>query len=603
MAINPLQQPINYAVDVQSPFEAALGGLKLGAGLAEIDAAQQKRQLEVNAAQQAQQRQTDLANLYKNPNATSADYARVAAFLPKDQAAIVTQGFERLTKEQQQSDLRMGGEVYSAIKSGNLDVAKRRLTEKAAALRNSGRENEAKAAEDSLELINLNPTGAQATIGLYMARLPGGKDFLDNADKALSTLRLEQLQPSALATAEATAAQAKTKAQEAVADLRIKLQNEPNEAKKLALEVEIKEAEAEIARPKAAAVLAKAVADSTKAVADAQKAFDEAEGTPLRLVREQELLAAQAGKAATEARVAQASERSTISKAVSEAQEAAVKAKFAEQLAQGNVNLNAAQIRNINSEIGNRAAKLNLDRQTMQATVAEKLSNIQKNIGDVPADTRKLVNESAVAAAAAKQTAGQYNDLAQRLEAVGGGYGAFSDASELVKRGLGLQGGMSALRQEYTRIRNSAAIKSLPQGAASDADIKLALQPFPADTADAKYMASFLRGMAKLQDIDASVANAKTDWLASNNGTLTRAKNTFIAGDYSTKPGESFSDFTQRVVIDQAQKYRSPSQIAEEQRQQLIGRIPTNAAPAAAAPAASPANDMTRADAIIRGGR
>ncbi len=161
MAINPLQQPINYAVDVQSPFQAALGGLQLGAGLAEIDAAQQKRQLEANALQQAQQRQTDLANLYKNPNATSADYARVAAFLPKDQAAIVTQGFERLTKEQQQSDLRMGGEVYSAIKSGNLDVAKRRLTEKAAALRNSGRENEAKAAEDSLELINLNPTGAK----------------------------------------------------------------------------------------------------------------------------------------------------------------------------------------------------------------------------------------------------------------------------------------------------------------------------------------------------------------------------------------------------------------------------------------------------------
>jgi hypothetical protein len=216
MAINPLQQPINYAIDVQSPFEAALGGLKLGAGLAEIDAAQQKRQLEINAAQQAQQRQTDLANLYKNPNATSADYARVAAFLPKDQAAIVTQGFERLTKEQQQSDLRMGGEVYSAIKSGNLDVAKRMLTDKAAALRNSGRESEAKAAEDSLELINLNPTGAQATIGLYMARLPGGKDFLDNADKALGTIRTEAEAPFKLVEAQAKATKAAQEALNAV---------------------------------------------------------------------------------------------------------------------------------------------------------------------------------------------------------------------------------------------------------------------------------------------------------------------------------------------------------------------------------------------------
>jgi hypothetical protein len=196
--INPLQQPINYAVDVQSPFEAAIGGFKLGASVAEVQAAQQARE----AAQKAQ---TELANLFKNPNATSADYERVAAFLPKDQAAIVTQGFERKTKEQQQADLRMGGEVYTAIKSGNLDIAKQRLTDKATALRNSGRESEAKAAEDSLELINLNPTGAQATIGLYMARLPGGKEFLESADKALSTIRTEELQPAALKKAVADA--------------------------------------------------------------------------------------------------------------------------------------------------------------------------------------------------------------------------------------------------------------------------------------------------------------------------------------------------------------------------------------------------------------
>jgi hypothetical protein len=544
MAINPLQTPINYAVDVQSPFQAALGGLQIGVGLEQMDVARQKRAMEMQQLQAAQAGQAELRNLFNNPNATSADYARVSAFLPKDQAAIVTQGFERKTKEQQQADLRMGAEVYSAVKSGNIDVAKQRLTDKATALRNSGRESDAKAAENSLELINLNPTAAQATIGLYMARLPGGTDFLANADKALSTLRSEQLQPSALATAEAA---------------------------------------------------------STKAVADAQRAFAEAEGTPQRLVTEQQLRDAQAAKAATEARVAQATAGAAITQKLSEAEKARVEAQFAEKLAQGNVRLNDAQIKNITSQINDRAANLRLNEQTMLATVAEKLAKV----GEVPADTRKLVNDSAVAAAASKQAAGQYNDLAQRLEAEGGGFGVFSNASELAKRGLGLQGGMSALRQEYTRIRNSAAIKSLPQGAASDADIALALKPFPPDTADAKYMASFLRGMAKLQDIDASVANAKTDWLASNNGSLTRANKRFIAGDYAANPGETFSDFTQRVVTDVAQRYRSPAQLAEERRQQTIGQIPTNAAPAAAptAPAASAANVMSQADAILRGGR
>lgn len=196
--INPFQGPINYSVDVQSPFEAALGGFKLGAAGAEIQAQQKKRDLEIQAAQQAQQRQTELADLFKNPNATSADYERVVAFLPKDQAAIVTGGFERKTKAQQETDLRMGAEVYSAIKSGQPDIAMQMLTDQAAAFRNSGREQEAKAAEASAKAIELNPTMAQTTVGLYMAKLPGGLGYLEAADKALTTIRAEAKAPSEL---------------------------------------------------------------------------------------------------------------------------------------------------------------------------------------------------------------------------------------------------------------------------------------------------------------------------------------------------------------------------------------------------------------------
>jgi hypothetical protein len=56
--INPLMRPIDYTVDVQSPFESALGGFKLGAGIAEVQAAQQARE-------RAQTAQTELANLFK----------------------------------------------------------------------------------------------------------------------------------------------------------------------------------------------------------------------------------------------------------------------------------------------------------------------------------------------------------------------------------------------------------------------------------------------------------------------------------------------------------------------------------------------------------
>ncbi len=241
--INPFQAPINYAVDVQSPFEAAIGGFKLGAGVAEVEAARAARD-------QAQKGQTDLKALFNNPNATAADYERILPFLPKDQAAIVTQGFERKTKEQQQTALTQGAQVYTAIKSGNLPVAEMQLKEQAVALRNAGRETEAQGFDDLSALIRMNPTGAQTTIALTLARLPGGKEFLESADKALSTQRAEALQPSALKESVAKADQAVTEAQNKVADLRIKLQNEPIEAERLIIKRDLELAQTNEAKVK-----------------------------------------------------------------------------------------------------------------------------------------------------------------------------------------------------------------------------------------------------------------------------------------------------------------------------------------------------------------
>jgi hypothetical protein len=503
--INPFQGPINYAVEVQSPFEAALGGIKVGAGIAEMQA---KRE----AQQAAQQAQTELKTLFTNPNATAADYARATAFLPKDQAESVRKSFDMLNAEQQQNSLRGAAQVYSAVKSGQLDIAKNLLKEQATAQRNAGREQEARASEHSLQLIELNPTGAQTIVGLMTAALPGGTQLLENVDKTLSTGRAEAQAP---------------------------------------------------------AELQKKIADANAAVADAEKKVAEAKDTPARLAAEQE-------------------------KRVADANKAKVEAQFAGPLAQASLNLNSAQIKKINSDISNAAARLNLDTQTMQATVAEKLSSIQKNVNELPADTRKLVNDSAVAAAASKQSANQYNDLAKRLDAAGGGFGAATSFADYLRKATGAQSPLTELRQEYTRIRNSAAIKSLPPGVATDKDIELALKGIPPENANASTMASFLRGMGKMQDIEASVANAKTDWLANNNGVLTRAKNTFQAGDYATKPGESFNDFTQRVVQDVSKRYNPATQST------LVEQIPTDRTPRPAAPAA---NIRSQADAILAGGR
>jgi len=285
---------------------------------------------------------------------------------------------------------------------------------------------------------------------------------------------------------------------------------------------------------------------------------------------------------------------SELQKAEAEAFKATVEANFAERLQKAGLDEKNWNVKNLQSQIGDRSARLNLDQQTTAATVAEKMSSIQKNLNDIPADTRKLINDAAVTAATSKQSADQFNDLAKRLDASGGGYGVFSSASDFLKKGAGFQGGMTQLRQEYTRLRNTAAIKSLPPGPATDKDIAMALKGFPSDNASATDLSAFLRGMAKLQDVDASINNAKTDWLAQNNGTLTRAKGTFVAGDYATKPGETFNDFSQRIIGDVSKRYAPGTQSP------LVEQIPTPRTPA---PAAQANNIRSQADAILSGGR
>jgi hypothetical protein len=238
--INPFIQPIDYATNVQSPFEAALGGFKLGSDVATIQATQQKRELERTALEKAQEKQTELENLFKDPTATAEDYARVTAFLPKDQAEGVRKSFEMMTGEQQQTRLAQSGQIFSALKAGQPEIAKNLLKDQALALRNSGRENDAKAAETYLQLIELNPIGAQTTIGLMMAQLPGGKEYLENVDKTLGTMRAEAKAPSELIEAKAKADKA--------------------------------EADAKTAQATASTAKEKAAADALKATADAQQA-------------------------------------------------------------------------------------------------------------------------------------------------------------------------------------------------------------------------------------------------------------------------------------------------------------------------------------------
>jgi hypothetical protein len=428
-------QPINYSLNVQSPFEAALGGFKIGATIADIGA---QRQLQEQELVRKQNLQTQVNALIQNPNPTARDFINVAMLLPEKEAASMRANFETLSKEQQQNQLRFGGQVISAFSANQPQIGIQLLRERATAERNAGREGQAKAYETWAQMAEVSPQSAQKTIGIMLAGVPGGDKVLTSSIQALKA-------PAEIRAGEAGA----TKEELITAN------------------------------------------------------------TPTRLALEN--------------------------------------------------TQTAANIRNLDSQIVERSNrlvldqdKLKLDRDKLQSDVELKLFELNQKGTTLDANAAKIVNDAAVAAVGSEQAAGRMLDLASRMESAGGGRGAGTSFSEKVKNLTGNQDGFTQLRNEYTRLRNTQAIKSLPPGVATDKDIELALKGLPPETADAAVLASFLRGMAKMAQYEAVAESAKSEWVNSN-GTLGRANKDIDIGGIQVPKGTTYVDFARQFMDQRAQ--------------------------------------------------
>ena len=476
-------QPINYDINVQTPFEAALSGFKIGATIADI---QVQRQAQEQELARKQALQTQVQALIKNPNPTARDFTNLAMLLPKNEADSMRANWETLSKDRQDNELRFGGQVMSAFSSNQPQIGIQLLRERATAERNSGREQQAKAYETWAQMAEVSPQNAQKTIGIMLAGVPGGDKVLEGSIKALKA-------PAEIRTGEAGA----TKEELITAN------------------------------------------------------------TPTRLALEN--------------------------------------------------TQTAANIRNLDSQIADRAGRLvldqnrlKLDRDKLQSDVELKLFELNQKGGQLDASATKIVNDSAVAAVGSEQAAGRMLDLASRLEQQGGGYGTFSGINSWFRNATGNQDAWTQTRQEYVRLRNTQAIKSLPPGPATDRDIELALKGFPAENADAKTVASFLRGMAKMSQYEAVAESAKSEWVNSV-GSLGRATRDIEIGGVQVPRGTTYVDFAGQFMDQRAQD------LAANQAGRAVagrgymrwaqpetGAVPGAPAPGAPAPAApAPAPTMS----------
>lgn len=210
-----MPEPYDYTsafAGLQSPADAFTSGLTDGITL---NALQQKRQQEQVALAQRKQMQVELNALSKNPTPQA-----IGALMVKypSLSEEMKRASEVLAPAQRQAQIEHGAQAYAAVLSGKTDIAQQLMAERAAALRNSGNEQEAAAYDMMGTLIKDHPEVAKTTMGLRLSAAMGDK-FAETFAKLGDEQRAQELQPDAVRkgkadadTAVSGAASAKSKA-------------------------------------------------------------------------------------------------------------------------------------------------------------------------------------------------------------------------------------------------------------------------------------------------------------------------------------------------------------------------------------------------------
>lgn len=114
----------------------------------------------------------------------------------------------------------------------------------------------------------------------------------------------------------------------------------------------------------------------------------------------------------------------------------------------------------------------------------------------------------------AQQKSNKFDVLANDYERLKIEGGLKSTMTESLKAVLGSQDAVSEFKRQVNEVRMSEAMKMLPPGAASDADIKLVLSSQPKENASPEQIASYLRGAAKVSRFEAGFHQFKADYIS-----------------------------------------------------------------------------------------
>lgn len=200
-------EPLNYNSafeNIPSPQSALLEGLKMGGAMRAQQQAQEDREkAQIAAAQMS----ADLAALSQNP--TTDAIGRMSLKYPQ-LSENFKRSFDILDPAQKQAKLEHASQVYAAINSGKPDVAQKILNDQAAALRNSGNEKDAKAAEMMATLVRDHPEMAKTSAGLILSAAVGPDKFAATYGAVGGEQRAQDLAPDVLRKTKAEAGTAES---------------------------------------------------------------------------------------------------------------------------------------------------------------------------------------------------------------------------------------------------------------------------------------------------------------------------------------------------------------------------------------------------------
>ncbi len=187
-------QPIQYQIPGVSPdpFASVVQGLRLGATLSELDAAraaQQQKMLAQQAAMEQQRQANEAMSAYlakPSGQRTLEDTRGLIRFLPAEQVKNLIDIDSRLSEDQRRNQVLFAGQVGSALRLGNTDVALQMVRQRAEAETDPMKKQGFQILAQSIEKA---PEAALETLRVSTTAL--GKDY-EPAAKAMFGAPAEQ---------------------------------------------------------------------------------------------------------------------------------------------------------------------------------------------------------------------------------------------------------------------------------------------------------------------------------------------------------------------------------------------------------------------------